>query len=124
MTRKVLEGEGWRLGWNPTASSFCGLLAGQSWALELTTEEFKDFCRLAIALDEIMKAMAEQLMGEERLTCEQETKAIWLEADGFPTRYGLRFILLTGRKCEGAWPASVVPHLIAALSQPPFADLL
>ncbi len=123
MIRKVLEGEGWRLGWNPNADSFCGLLAGQSWALEMAAREFKDFCRLVRELDSTMSAMAEQLMDEERLTCEQETETIWLEAEGFPTRYGLRFILLTGRKCEGEWPADVVPQLITALNQPPFSDI-
>ncbi|MBE9063309.1 DUF1818 family protein [cf. Phormidesmis sp. LEGE 11477] len=123
MSRSIIEGDGWRLGWNPAADSFCGLLAGQGWALELTAEEFKDLCRLARRLDSTMTAMAEQLVDEERLTCEQETETIWLEAEGFPTCYGLRFILLSGRKCEGEWPADIVPQLIKALDKPPFSDL-
>ncbi len=124
MTCKVLEGKGWRIGWDPSADSFCGLLAGQSWALELTAKEFKDFCRLARELDSTMSAMTEQLMDEERLACEQETETIWLEAEGFPSRYSLHFILLTGRKCEGEWPAEAVPQLITALNQPLFSDII
>jgi len=123
MTRKVLEGEGWRLGWDPTADSFCALLAGEHWALELTAEEFKDFCRLSRQLAAAMAAMAEQLVDEERLTCEQESETIWLEAEGFPARYGLRFILLTGRNCEGEWPVGIASQLIAVLSQSPFSDV-
>ncbi|MEM8505355.1 MAG: DUF1818 family protein [Cyanobacteria bacterium P01_D01_bin.1] len=123
MIRKVLEGEGWRLGWNPAADSFCGLLAGEGWALELTLEEFKDFCRLSRQLESAMATMAEQIVDEERLTCEQESETIWLEAEGFPAQYGLRFILLTGRKCEGAWPASTTLQLMSALTQSPFSEI-
>jgi hypothetical protein len=114
------SGAGWRLGWNPSAETFCGLVAGHSWAVELTAAEFLDFCRLAEQLDGTMKAMAEQLMAEERLTCEQETATIWMEAEGFPSEYSLRFILLNGRGAEGEWPAEVLPALLKALSQPPF----
>ncbi len=123
MTRQVLAGDGWRLGWNPNADQFKGLVAGKGWALELTAAEFKDFCRIAQELGAAMKSMGEQLMDEERVSCEQETEAIWLEAEGFPTSYGLRLILLTGRRGEGEWPASVVPILIETLRQTPFICL-
>lgn len=118
MGRQVRSGEGWRLGWNPNAETFCGLVGGQYWALELTAAEFKDFCRVAQKLSAEMTAMAELLMDEERLTCEQETETVWLEADGLPTRYSLRFILLTGRGGEGEWPAEVVSDLIEAIAKP------
>ncbi|MEL6493382.1 MAG: DUF1818 family protein [Cyanobacteria bacterium J06621_3] len=124
MTRQVISGEGWRLGWNPNTADFCGLVAGDAWALELTEAEFKDFCRLVRSLHNTMSAMAEQLMDEESITCEQETKHLWIEADGFPHSYSLRFILLTGRGAEGSWPAPIVPEIIAALSQPPFINFL
>jgi hypothetical protein len=120
---QIKSGEGWRLGWNPSAEAFCGLVAGQGWAVELTAAEFLDFCRLAQQLEGTMQAMAAQLMADERLTCEQETPEIWMEAEGFPTEYSLRFILLTGRGAEGEWPADVRPALLEALSKPPFVDL-
>jgi hypothetical protein len=123
MIRHIESGEGWRLGWNPSAETFCGLVAGQGWAVELTAAEFLDFCRLAQQLASTMSAMAEQLMDEERLTCEQETPLIWMEAEGFPAEYSLRFILLEGRGAEGEWPDKVIPKLLQALSKPPFSGL-
>ncbi|MEO0768184.1 MAG: DUF1818 family protein [Cyanobacteria bacterium J06649_4] len=117
MIRQVLSGEGWRIGWNPAAGQFCGLIAGQTWAIELTQQEFHDFCRSAQQLHRTMTSMAEQLMEEERLCCEQETETVWLEAEGFPYQYSLRFILLTGRRCEGEWPHSVVAELLQAVER-------
>ncbi|MEO1623405.1 MAG: DUF1818 family protein [Cyanobacteria bacterium J06632_3] len=122
MMRQVRSGDGWRLGWNPNAETFSGLVAGQYWAMELTEAEFKDFCRVAYKLSKEMTSMAEWLMDEERVTCEQETDTIWVEAEGFSTSYSLRFILLTGRRGEGEWPAEVVGQLMDAIAQPPFAE--
>lgn len=124
MNQQIKSGEGWRLGWNPSAEDFCGLVAGKGWAVELTTAEFTDFCRAAQQLARTMTDMAVQLMDEERLTCEQETEAIWLEVEGFPAAYSLRFILLGGRRAEGEWSPDVVPNIIHALTEPPFASLL
>ena len=64
-----------------------------------------------------MAAMAAQLMDAEQLDCEHESETIWLAVEGFPHRYSLRFILLTGRRGEGAWPAAVVPELLAAVGE-------
>ena len=123
MIRHLQSGEGWRLGWNPSADDFCGLVAGERWALELTAAEFFDFCRCARQLGETMTAMAAELMDEEKLTCEQETSTIWLETAGFPTAYSLRFILLSGRRGEGEWPPTTTQKLLEALSKPPFCEL-
>lgn len=120
MIRHQKSGQGWRIGWNPSAEEFCGLIAGQGWAVELTAPEFADFCRCARQLDETMSAMAAELMDEETITCEQETSTIWLETAGFPSAYSLRFILLSGRRAEGEWPAEVVGELISALAESPF----
>lgn len=117
MIKRVESGEGWRVGWNPSAETFCGLVAGQGWAVELTATEFSDFCRVAEQLRSTMKDMSEQLMEEERLTCEQETEAIWMEAEGYPFEYSLRFILLSGRRAEGEWSSSVVPAMLEALKK-------
>jgi hypothetical protein len=113
--RYVKAGAGWRIGWDDTADAFQGLVSGADWALELTAAEFDDFRRLALQLAATMRDMATVLMAEERVTCEQETATLWIEAEGYPAAYGLRFILLTGRRGEGAWPAEVVPELLAAL---------
>jgi hypothetical protein len=108
MARQVKEGEGWRLGWNPDAIHFKGLVAGEHWALELTPAEFEDFCRLALQLADTVAAMAPELMAEERITCEVESDQLWLEAEGYPHQFSLRLLLLTGRRGEGAWPPETV----------------
>lgn len=114
--RFVKEGHGWRIGWNDTASTYQGLLGGAGWAVELTAVEFQDFCRLAQELAETMRSIAPELMDQERINCEAESDVLWLEAEGFPHRYNLRFILTTGRQCEGGWDADVVEELMAALA--------
>ena len=123
MNRHVKSGDGWRLGWNPTAEKFCGLLAGQHWAIELTKSEFSDFCRCTRQLSNLMRDMAAELMDEEKLTCEQETSTVWLEVEGFPSAYSLRFILLSGRGCEGEWLPEAAYELMEALAEAPFCDL-
>ena len=123
MNRHMRSGPGWRLGWDPAALEFTGLVAGDTWAVELTPSELSDFCRTARQLGQTMAELASQLMDEEHLTCEQETTTLWLEADGFPHAYSLRFILLTGRKSEGEWSVDATRELIKALSSPPFSDI-
>ncbi len=122
MSPHIRSGVGWRLGWNPTAD-FCGMVSGEHWSIELTAAELTDFCQGVRQLAQTMEAMTEQLMAEERLTCEQETAAIWIEAEGFPSQYSLRFILLSGRRGEGEWPPTVVPELVTAINHPPFDQL-
>lgn len=123
MNRHIKAGDGWRIGWNPTAEEFCGLVAGDLWSVELTAVEFAHFCRVAQQLGDTMAAMAEQLMDEERLSCEQETEVIWMEATGFPAEYSLRFILSSGRRAEGEWPPKTAVALQQALLQPPFDSI-
>ena len=115
MTKRIQQGEGWRLGVNPDASLYPGLVGTESWSLELTDIELKDFCRLTLQLADTMQAIAAELMDEERISCEAESENIWLEAEGFPDTYGLRLILLTGRRGEGEWSASAIPELLSAI---------
>jgi hypothetical protein len=37
-----------------------------------------------------------------------------MEVEGYPHAYTLRFILNTGRRCEGRWLAQAVPGLVQA----------
>ncbi len=115
--RFVKEGSGWRLGWDDETSVYQGLLAGSNWAVELTAAEFCDFCRLAQQLAHTMGVMAAELMDEERITCEAESDLIWLEADGFPDCFAVRFIVQSGRRCEGGWPAPATQHVLQAITQ-------
>jgi hypothetical protein len=115
--RFIKEGAGWRLGWDDGASAYPGLLAGSTWAIELTAGEFRDFCRLAQQLTQTMLAIAQELMDEERITCEAESDLVWLEAEGFPDAFALRFILQSGRRCEGSWPVSATREVLQAITQ-------
>ena len=115
MVRHLKEGTGWRLGYDPDASPFKGLVGGDRWAVEMTEAEFADFCRLARQLAETVRSLATELMDEERIACEQETPVIWMEAEGFPAQFGLRFILLQGRQAEGGWTAIATAELINAI---------
>ena len=113
--RHLKEGPGWRLGYDPDADVFKGLVAGDRWAVEMTQPEFADFCRITLQLVETLQIMASELMAEERITCEQETAHIWVEVEGFPSQYSLRFILLQGRQAEGAWPATATSTLLQTI---------
>ncbi|NET36317.1 MAG: DUF1818 family protein [Cyanothece sp. SIO1E1] len=115
MSRQVKSGPGWRLGWDAEAPECKGLIGNDTWSLELTEAELEDLCRLATQLAKTMAQMASQLMEAEKITCEAESDLIWLEVEGFPDAYGLRFILLTGRRGEGGWPAETVPELLQAM---------
>ncbi len=109
--RILKKGQGWRLGWNTQAIDYPGLIGGEDWAMELTAAEFADFCRIFEQLATTMNQMAEELMQEERITCEAESNLLWLEVEGFPHAYSVRVILNQGRRCEGNWSAEVVREL-------------
>ena len=118
LTQKILSsGAGWRLGWNPLAQDYPGLVGGEDWAIELTEVEFRDFCRFLLQLSATMEEMARDLMESERIACEQESEHLWLEVEGFPSAYSLRFILRAGRRCEGNWSEMMVPQLLSAVAQ-------
>ena len=115
--RKLIEGEGFRVGWDVGGGDFGGLVGTGQWAVELTVEEWEDFRRLATQLAETMVAMAIELMEEEALLMELETDRIWMAVEGVAQCYGLRFMTQGGRGVEGEWSAETVPGLLAAIAQ-------
>lgn len=115
MSRYLKEGKQWRLGWNPDATVFKGLIGGSNWALELTETEFKDFCRLALELANMLQDIASELMDEEQIMCEQATDYIWMAVEGVPDCYSLQVILLTGRRGEGSWSPAAVTELLPTI---------
>lgn len=114
MERLVKSGSGWRIGWNPNAAEFKGLVGADNWAIELTQPELNDFCRLLGQLAQSMNQLASELMDEEKISCEAESDLLWMEVEGYPHAYSLHLILNTGRCAEGSWPASAVPGLVQA----------
>ena len=115
--RRLVEGTGFRVGWDLSKGEFVGLVGSGEWAVELTGDEWADFRRLAIELAQTMAAMAIELMEEEALSVELETSQIWMEVEGVPLRYRLRFMTQGGRGVEGAWPVETVPGLLEAIAQ-------
>ncbi|NJP09484.1 MAG: DUF1818 family protein [Leptolyngbyaceae cyanobacterium RU_5_1] len=115
MQRLLKSGSGWRIGWQPNATEFKGLVGSDDWALELTEAELDDFCRLLGQLVETIDQMREELMDEEAIACELASNLIWLEAEGYPNTYRLHLIVLTGRRGEGHWSVEAVPELIQAV---------
>lgn len=115
MARILKTGAGWRLGWDADAPDFKVLVGADDWAIELTEAEFEDFCRLAERLKQTIRALASELMDEEKFSCEVESDRIWLEAEGDANAYGLRLIVQSHRSAEGYWSAPAVPELLQTL---------
>jgi len=114
MERLIKSGYGWRIGWNPNAPEYKGLVGTDDWAIELTETELNEFCRLLAQLADTMKQLTAELMDEEKIACEAESDLLWMEVEGYPHEYSLRFILNTGRCAEGKWNASAIPGLLQA----------
>jgi Domain of unknown function (DUF1818) len=114
MERILKNGQGWRLGWNPQGTDYHGLVGTDNWAIELTGDELDDFCRLLLNLAQTMRDIAGELMDEEKISCEAESDLIWMEVEGYPHAYTLRFILNRGRCCEGSWQSEAIPGLVQA----------
>jgi Domain of unknown function (DUF1818) len=115
MQRIIKNGDGWRIGWNPEAEKYKGLVGSEEWAIELTEAEFNDFCRLLTQLAETMQQMQEELMEQERIAIEAESDLIWLEIEGYPHLYSLRLIIHHNRRCEGNWAEGVADRLAQAI---------
>jgi hypothetical protein len=115
-SKQLFSGEGWRIGWRSDVDLYKGLVGADSWAIELTETEFKDFCKLATQLAETMQLMAAELSDGEKISCTLETEDICLEVNGFPSAFTLHLQIMTDRCCEGFWDAIAVPFLINAIA--------
>ena len=117
MPRLLKKGKGWRIGWHPEAAIYKGLVGAESWAIELTAIEFKEFYRLLRQLTDTMAQMATELMDEERIAIEAESELMWLEVEGYPNSYSLRLILQKDRCCEGNWEAGIAADMVLVMQR-------
>ncbi|HIK38117.1 MAG: DUF1818 family protein [Geminocystis sp.] len=108
------QGRGWRLGWRADAPVYKGLVGAEDWALELTAEEMRDFCRLLRDIHQTVADISKHLMPEEAVVCEVESELLWLGAEGYPDNYSLRIILSQPRRGEGTWPPYAITELLQA----------
>jgi Domain of unknown function (DUF1818) len=115
--RTFCSGSGWRLGYKSTALLYPALIGTDEWAIELSSAELADFCRLLYQLADNMQQMQSELMVEEKIDCEVETELLWMQVSGLPSSYSLRLLLHSDRKVEGNWPAAVLPEMIEATKE-------
>lgn len=106
-------GRGWRLGWERDK----GLIGADTWAFEVSAGEFRDFCRLATQLSQVMREMQSELADQESVECDLSSKLLYLRATGFPESYELYLQILRDRPMEGIWSAEAVPELLLAIAE-------
>lgn len=111
----LTTGQGWRLGYRPGQYPYCALVGGSDWAFELTEAEWHDFVAASRSLVQAWVAVAPHLMPDEATTLEQSVGSVQLRAEGQPQAYSLYLQTTSGRRCEGEWPAAVVPELLQTL---------
>lgn len=117
MSRLIKKGQGWRVGWDTKADKYQGLIGSDSWAIELTAIEFREFYRLLRQLTDTMAEIATELMDEERIAIEAESDLMWLEVEGYPNSYSLRLILHQERCCEGNWESGIATELVLVMQR-------
>ena len=113
------EGLGWRIIRDSSRDNFSTLIGGESWAIELNKSEWEKLVKVVIDLSDQYKLMKEQLMNDEDVTLELESRPwlAFLKGD----RYGwdLRLILsdsgLLNRGAEVYWPRNVTKHVAKAM---------
>jgi Domain of unknown function (DUF1818) len=117
VTKQLLSGKGWRIGWSPYTQPFSGLVGGDNWALELTQVELEEFCTLTLQLIDSFQQAQSELSEQESLSCRAESENICLEAMGYPGSFRLSLQLHTGRRAEGAWDNDSLGELVDAITK-------
>ena len=117
VSKQLLSGKGWRVGWFPHANPFPGLVGGDNWAIELTQPELEEFCTLSLQLIESVQQAQSELSDRESLTCTAETENICLELSGYPGDFRLSLQLHTGRRAEGIWDNNCLSELVDAITK-------
>ena len=123
---EVSEGEGWRLGIDPTRHPFFALIGGNGWAAELTRDELITLWRAISRLRRQHAELVDQLMAEESLALELElplsasepSGSLWVALEGDRRDWSLRFVLSPGagvRAFEGVWSLAASGPFAAAL---------
>ena len=115
--RPLRVGAGWRVGVKSTADTYCALVGGDRWAVELTMAEWSDFCRAIRQIEAALASLSEQLMEGESVTLEQETERLLTVATGKPPKLELYLQLRDERNAEGYWLPDALPGLFEAIRQ-------
>ncbi|MFO8238567.1 MAG: DUF1818 family protein [Prochlorococcaceae cyanobacterium] len=119
---QVQEGPGWRLCLDSNRGSFPVLIGGEGWAVELEADEARALAEGCSRLSDELAVLADRLMPEEELSLELERGPLWLELEGRPQAWRLRFVLTPGpgaRGVEAGWSEAASQAVVAALRQIP-----
>lgn len=110
------EGEGWRLGFDPSRQPFSVLIGGAGWAAELTAAEAAGLRHGLARLVRQHAELCDQLMAEEEIELELESGPWWVALEGDRLSWSLRLIL-TPQAGQRALELSWGPAASAALAQ-------
>ncbi len=92
-------------------------MGADAWAVELSAEELRAFCRLTTQLHQVMLEMQSQLADQEAIECDLGNDLLYLRASGFPDGYELYLQILGDRPMEGIWSVDAVPELLLAIAE-------
>ena len=113
------EGPGWRLIRDSSRETFCTLIGGDSWAIELNQFEWKTLVKLVIDLSDQYKNIKDQLMGDEDITLELESDPWLAILKGDQNGWKLKLILDSSdslnRGAEVSWPRNVTTNVANAM---------
>ncbi len=113
------EGPGWRLARDTSRMPFPVLIGGESWAIELTENEWKTLFSLVEELADQHLALVNQLMPEEAVSLEIEREFWWACLDGDKQAWSLKLILQGNgegfRGVEAFWPIPAAQSIATAM---------
>ncbi|GJP43954.1 hypothetical protein CLOM_g3353 [Closterium sp. NIES-68] len=139
---RVLEGSGWRLGYETAPANeeaFCAMVGAGGWSVALTASEFNDFCKLVQMLRKGLITMDQDgVLNRDDIVMQVERGNLWMECvvarqtlptlqrflkmGGRPSgaAFAIRFILSgtdSKRQAEGFWPAEAVMDMLAKMDE-------
>ena len=116
---KKKEGPGWRIIRDLSRNHFSTLIGGEGWAIELNESEWETLVRVVIDLSDQYKNVKDQLMGDEDITLELESRSWLAILKGDQYGWNLKLILnSTGslnRGAEVSWPRNVTKKVAKAM---------
>eukprot|EP00475_Leptophrys_vorax_P002384 TRINITY_DN11327_c0_g1_i1.p1 TRINITY_DN11327_c0_g1~~TRINITY_DN11327_c0_g1_i1.p1 ORF type:complete len:286 (-),score=17.18 TRINITY_DN11327_c0_g1_i1:96-953(-) len=140
---RVLEGAGWRLGYETAPASeesFCAMVGAGGWSVALTASEFNDFCKLIQMLRKGLITMDEDgVLNRDEIVMQVERGNLWMECvvsrqtlpalqrflkfggrQSGAAAFAIRFILSgsdSKRQAEGFWPAEAVMDMLSKIEE-------
>ena len=95
------------------------MIAGEGWAFELTESEWSSLARVICDLTDQHAQLQDQLMPEENILLEMESKPWWVCLDGFKNSWSLQVILqeegASVRGLEAHWPRPAAQEFAKAV---------